>query len=105
MTRDTSSGPSKTPGIPGKLKWVPEEAQRKQVQQVQQEEGGFTGSASDSGTPTTVVEYLVLQKRVIRGREGEWKVWGFAEETTPALLESDEAYWRRTLDTQVAGGT
>jgi protein MBA1 len=57
----------------------------------------------DNGVPKTVVEYLVLQKRVIRGSEEDWKVWGFAEESTPRVLERDERYWARMLDVQAAG--
>jgi protein MBA1 len=61
-------------------------------------------SFEDNGVPKTVVEYLVLQKRVIRGKEEDWKVWGFAEESTPERIEKDEEYWRKTLDLQAAGG-
>jgi protein MBA1 len=58
----------------------------------------------DNGKAKQVVEYLVMQKRVIRGREErDWKVWGFAEESTPERIEADEEYWRRTLDLQAGG--
>lgn len=33
-----------------------------------------------TGTPLTVTEYLVLQKRRTKGRDGEWMVWGTMEE-------------------------
>jgi protein MBA1 len=51
--------------------------------------------------PKTVVEYLVLQKRVIRGSEEEWKVWGFTEESTPSVIARDERYWSKMLNTQI----
>lgn len=83
---------------------MPEEAKTQSVRAVQREEGGFTDEFVDNGKQKTVVEYLVLQKRVIRGREEEWKVWGFAEESTPQKIEEDEEYWRKTLDIQVVRG-
>ncbi|KAF1841447.1 uncharacterized protein K460DRAFT_294079 [Cucurbitaria berberidis CBS 394.84] len=90
---------------PSGLAWVPEEAKAKSVRAVQQDEGGFTAREFvDNGLQKTVVEYLVMQKRVIRGREEEWKVWGFADESTPQRLEEDDLYWRKTLNIQAAGG-
>jgi protein MBA1 len=55
----------------------------------------------DNGVPKTVVEYLVLQKRVIRGSEEDWKVWGFAEESVPSVVARDERYWSSMLNSQV----
>ncbi|CAO2657659.1 Nn.00g037850.m01.CDS01 [Neocucurbitaria sp. VM-36] len=89
---------------PSGLAWIPEEAKAKSVRAVQQEEGGFGGQFVDNGKQKTVVEYLVLQKRVIKGKEEEWKVWGFADESTPQKIEEDELYWRKMLNIQVAGG-
>ncbi|KAH7381679.1 hypothetical protein BKA66DRAFT_531007 [Pyrenochaeta sp. MPI-SDFR-AT-0127] len=94
----------KGPRGSGRPIWKPDEATTKNVRKVQQEEGGYQGGFLDNGKSKTVVEYLVLQKRVIKGREEDWKVWGFAEESTPARIESDEAYWRKTLNIQAAGG-
>ena len=31
--------------------------------------------------PRTSVEYLVLQRRILRGLEGPWKIWGMTEES------------------------
>lgn len=56
----------------------------------------------DNGKVQTVVEYLVMQTRVIDGKEEGWKVWGFASESTPAKIEEDEQYWKRMLDIQAA---
>jgi protein MBA1 len=53
---------------------------------------------ADNGKPRKVVEYLVLQSRVIKGQEEDWKVWGFAQASTPARIAEDDAYWRKTLD-------
>jgi protein MBA1 len=50
----------------------------------------------------TVVEYLVLQQRVIHGDVENWKVWGFTEESTPETVAHDESYWRRTIDMQAS---
>ncbi|KAK6417702.1 hypothetical protein LTR95_017294 [Oleoguttula sp. CCFEE 5521] len=38
-----------------------------------------------------VVEYVVLQKVVRKGKTGEWGLWGFAEEMTVARMKRDEA--------------
>ena len=56
----------------------------------------------NNGKVQTVVEYLVMQTRVMDGKEEDWKVWGFASETTPAKIEEDEQYWKRMLDIQAA---
>ncbi|KAF3035471.1 hypothetical protein E8E12_006848 [Didymella heteroderae] len=50
----------------------------------------------------TVVEYLVMQTRVMDGKEEDWKIWGFAGETTPAKMEEDDAYWKKMLDIQTS---
>jgi protein MBA1 len=50
----------------------------------------------------TVVEYLVMQTRVMGGKTEDWKIWGFAGETTPAKMEEDEAYWKKMLDIQAS---
>lgn len=34
-----------------------------------------------ANTPRRLVEYLVLQKRIFKGNEGPWKVWGTINET------------------------
>ena len=36
--------------------------------------------ASDA-TEKKVVEYVVLQKMMLKGKEGTWKIWGTVEET------------------------
>lgn len=81
------------------LKWAPKEAKSVESGTEVQQAGDF----ADNGKARGVVEYLVLQKRVIRGREeDEWKVWGFAQESTPEKIEEDELYWRKTLAAQAA---
>lgn len=58
-------------------------------------EAAFYGS----GRPEKVVEYLVLQRRVINGREDkDWKIWGFTKESTPQKMREDESYWRETVN-------
>ena len=83
---------------PKGLRWVPEEARSSKGSKVGNQTVGFV----DNGKPKKVVEYLVLQRRVINGKEEDWKVWGFAQESTPERLEEDAAYWRKTLDSQAA---
>jgi hypothetical protein len=49
-------------------------------------------------TEKDVTEYLVLQKRVLQGVEDkEWKVQGFASETTLESIASDEKYMREMI--------
>ncbi|KAG9187795.1 hypothetical protein G6011_05666 [Alternaria panax] len=96
-----------------RLPWVPDavreraEKARQQTQKLEDEgetENKMVNSAEeflDNGVPKTVVEYLVLQKRVIRGSEEDWKVWGFTQESTPSVIARDERYWSKVLDTQV----
>lgn len=51
--------------------------------------------------PKKVVEYIVLQRRIVEGKEDDqWKVWGFAEESTPTKMLEDEAYWQQMLSHQ-----
>jgi protein MBA1 len=60
----------------------------------------------DNGKTKKVTEYLVLQRRVINGREDpDWKAWGFAQESTPEKVAEDQAYWAKTLNAQVADAT
>lgn len=42
------------------------------------------------GTEREVTEYLVLQRRLVAGVEEDWKVWGFAGETTVEGLREME---------------
>lgn len=61
------------------------------------------GVEKEKGKVETVVEYVVMQIRVMNGKEeDDWKLWGFASESTPAKIEEDEAYWRKMLDIQAA---
>ncbi|EUC47739.1 hypothetical protein COCMIDRAFT_34806 [Bipolaris oryzae ATCC 44560] len=97
-----------------RLPWIPDaarqqlEKQRQRERKMQDENGGSEVAALDAVeeenvVPKTVTEYLVLQKRVIRGKEDDWKVWGFAEESTPSVIERDQEYWRKMLDMQAGG--
>ncbi|KAH7405800.1 hypothetical protein DE146DRAFT_787002 [Phaeosphaeria sp. MPI-PUGE-AT-0046c] len=57
----------------------------------------------DSSQRKKVVEYMVLQKRVVDGKQDpQWKIWGFAQESTPQSIAEDDEYWRQTLSTQTA---
>jgi protein MBA1 len=80
------------------VKWLPAEARTESKNETQ--EGNQTLKDVGRGTRKEVVEYLVLQKRVIRGKEEDWKVWGFTQESTPEKIEDDAAYWRKTLAAQ-----
>ena len=94
--------------------WRPDTARKsllehKQSLQKRKDEGEhvsmtkFTNEFMDNGEVKKVVEYLVMQRRVIRGVEEDWKIWGFAMESTPERIKMDEQYWKRTLDLQTAG--
>jgi protein MBA1 len=111
----SSTSTSTTSGSPRKsnrqLPWMPDSARTQSQQSIRKvkDEGEEKVLRSgelfpDNGVPKKVVEYFVMQKRVIGGREEEWKVWGFTHESTPRRIEEDEEYWRRTLDMQAAGG-
>ncbi|USP82536.1 uncharacterized protein yc1106_09810 [Curvularia clavata] len=101
----TSTAPRRTVH---RLPWVPDAARQQAEKQRQREkkiedEAGIEAvevAEEENVVPKTVVDYLVLQKRVIRGKEEEWKVWGFAEESTPKIIERDQEYWRKMLDVQ-----
>ncbi|KAF2625956.1 hypothetical protein BU25DRAFT_371153 [Macroventuria anomochaeta] len=82
-------------------KWTPSYAQSKQ-DVISTAEPEQNAEAKDKGNVQTVVEYLVMQTRVMDGKEEEWKVWGFASESTPAKIEEDEQYWKKMLDIQTA---
>lgn len=58
--------------------------------------------AAEAKQSQTIVEYLVMQTRVINRKEEDWKIWGFTGETTPAKMEEDEAYWKKMLEIQTA---
>ncbi len=39
------------------------------------------GLASDATEKKKMVEYVVLQRMMLKGQEGNWKIWGTIEET------------------------
>ena len=41
-----------------------------------------------------VIEYLVIQRRIIDGQEGDWKIWGTTQETSYDQIYKDEPYRR-----------
>jgi protein MBA1 len=94
---------SSTVSTAGKPRWVPGEAKVKPdtEKNVVHQRTPFVDNGS-SAKLTKVVEYLVLQIRIVNGIEEDWKVWGFTEESTPATIVEDEAYWRKQLSTQAA---
>ena len=49
------------------------------------------GSASDTRVEKKVEEYLVLQKMMLRGKEGMWRVWGTIEESKVEDVLGDDA--------------
>ena len=48
-------------------------------------------SASDATEQKAILEYVVLQKRMLRGEEGIWKIWGTIEETKVEDALGDDA--------------
>jgi protein MBA1 len=74
---------------------------RKSIEESREVDGDT--ASPESTQPRKVVEYFVLQRRVIKGQEEDWKIWGFTQASTPAKIEDDEAYWRKTLNSQAAG--
>ncbi|KAJ4983503.1 hypothetical protein SVAN01_11018 [Stagonosporopsis vannaccii] len=83
-------------------KWAPSHAQSKKVD-ASAAPAAQAAEAKEKGKVETVVEYVVMQTRVMDGKEeDDWKLWGFASESTPAKIEEDEAYWRKMLDIQAA---
>jgi protein MBA1 len=89
------------------LPWIPDEVKNLKKNQARSEDprAEVSGRVVEAvkGQPEKVVEYLVLQKRVLNGAEDStWKIWGFAEESTPERLLSDAQYWSKTLDAHTA---
>jgi protein MBA1 len=91
-------------------RWIPEEAstkihkaEPKLGRQINASRSPGDTKGEDQGEITRVVEYLVMQKRVINRKEDEkWKIWGFVEESTPQKLEDDDEYWRKYNSAQAA---
>ncbi len=96
LSTSTASSPSSVRSAHAP-KWAPGSAQGKQavVPAVEQSVKG-----AEKAKVETVVEYVVMQTRVMEGKEEDWKLWGFASESTPAKIEADEEYWRQMLDIQ-----
>ncbi|KAF3004152.1 hypothetical protein E8E13_005302 [Curvularia kusanoi] len=77
-------------------KWAPGSAQGKQTAvSVEQ-----NAERKQHSNVETVVEYVVMQTRVMNGKPEEWKLWGFTSETTPERLQQDDEYWARMLSIQ-----
>ena len=74
-----------------KSEWKPRGA--KHVQQKPPQEPQYL----DNGKDQKVVEYLVMQRRVYKGKEGEWQIWGFAEPSTPESIQRDEEHQQKVV--------
>lgn len=83
-------------------KWAPASVQDKQDVVRTTAAPEQSAGIKEKAKVETVVEYLVMQIRVIEGKEEDWKLWGFANETTPARLQEDDDYWKRMIDAQAA---
>ncbi|OAT10879.1 hypothetical protein BDBG_06658 [Blastomyces gilchristii SLH14081] len=59
----------------------PNEAKRTQPQ-----------AAAGEAKSQTSTEYIVLQKMLVAGKEGDWKVWGFVNESTMEDMETNPAF-------------
>jgi protein MBA1 len=74
-----------TPKGPGRrLAWTPDGVQPEvkkgvQVPEVETHEND-------------VVEYILMQQRMLKGQEEEWKVWGFVNRTTLESIAEDEKF-------------
>lgn len=81
-------------------RWAPSYAQPKK-DAVVAAPAAQDAAVKGKGKVETVVEYVVMQTRVLDGKEEpDWKLWGFTSESTPAKIEEDEAYWKKMLDVQ-----
>jgi hypothetical protein len=101
---------SKTSSVrsaPG-LTWIPDEVKNLKKKQTRSEDleveaSGRVDPVAKEEPLKKVVEYLVLQKRVLSGvEESTWKIWGFTKESTPQRIRSDADYWSKTLDAHAA---
>ncbi|KMP00278.1 hypothetical protein CIRG_00420 [Coccidioides immitis RMSCC 2394] len=54
--------------------------------------GEEQNAAQQSEKQQDCTEYVVLQRFMLNGEDGDWKVWGLAEETTPEDLETDPMF-------------
>lgn len=79
------------------LAWMPESARAGR-----HAAGAKSNAAAKQTVRDTVVEYVVMQTRVMRGKPEDWKLWGFTKATTPEILQEDEDYWARTLQAQTS---
>ena len=51
----------------------------------------MNGLVSDISREKKTVEYVVLQKMMLRGEEGKWKIWGTIEESKVEDVLGDDA--------------
>ena len=49
-----------------------------------------------------VVDYFVMQQRVVHGKLEKWKAWGFTDVSTLETLKEDDEYWRKAVEIQTA---
>lgn len=49
------------------------------------------GLASDVAEAEKMVEYVVLQRMMLKGNEGVWKIWGTIEESKVEAALGDDA--------------
>ena len=67
------------------------------AEEQQQQEGVVPADAKES------VEYWVLQKPLRQSKEGEWKIWGTAEEMTLEKLRTERKSAQETLLAKAGG--
>lgn len=51
----------------------------------------MNGLASDISREKKMVEYVVLQRMMLMGEEGKWKIWGTIEESKVEDVLGDDA--------------
>ena len=50
-----------------------------------------TGLTGDAKETKKMIEYLVLQRTMLKGKEGVWKIWGTIEESKVEDALGDDA--------------
>jgi len=65
---------------------------RQSLSQVRKEKGSEAEKVVRGGEEKELVEYLVLQRRIFKGKEGPWKIWGSVRESdTNKVLGEEKA--------------
>lgn len=99
---DSIPGMKKATRRQGRLAWTPTGSQPEKQEPEHEHEDGEAAHRMPIKRIEKFTEYIILQKRMLRGQEGEWKILSFAEPHTLESIAKDEEYQNQVAEYQAS---